>query len=365
MNNSDGNLYIEPKPSNTAALEAYKKSNAKKMFLILLMIAAIIALSTFAVVIGPLDMTAKDAYQVIAHKVFPSFFASPVELIEGAVWFVRIPRLLTGLLVGCCLAIAGAVMQPVLRNPMASPFTLGISSGAGFGAALAIILGKSIGSGTYFVVANAFLFALLTSFVIMMLAKRKGATPEMMILTGIALSYFFSAATTLMEYFADSWAVNQVVFWMVGSLSKGTWDTLKYIFPAFLICVPYLIYKSWDLNSIGAGDDAAKSLGVNVVKTRMSLMIVASFVTAATICFTGAIGFVGLVAPHITRMLIGGDNRYVVPVSGLLGAFLLAGSDIVAMNIIAPVIIPIGVMTAFMGVPLFIYLILKMKRGGF
>ena len=350
-------------PLDTSALNAYKRLNAKKMSLMLFMLAALVVLGMYAVSIGPLDITLKNVFQVIAHKMFPSRFASPGQIMEGAVWFVRIPRLLTGLLVGCSLATAGAVMQPVLRNPMASPFTLGISSGAGFGAALAITMGMSIGKGTYFIVANAFLFALLTSLVIMALAKRKGATPEMMILTGIALSYLFGAATTLMEYFADSWAVSQVVFWMVGSLSKGTWDTLKFIFPVFLVCFPFLIYKSWDLNSIGTGDDTAKSLGVNVVRTRMSLMIVASFLTAATICFTGTIGFVGLVAPHMTRILIGGDNRFVVPVAGLLGAFLLAGSDIVAMNIIAPVVIPIGVMTAFMGVPLFIYLILKMKKG--
>ncbi len=365
MNTPAKKINTGPKPSDTAALDAYKKSNAKKVLLILLIAGAIVILSMVTVVIGPLDITVKEVYQIIAHKIAPALVASPGEIMENAVWYVRIPRLLTGLLVGSSLATAGAVMQPVLRNPMASPFTLGISSGAGFGAALAIIVGASIGSGTYFVVANAFVFSLITSVVIMMISKRKGATPEMMILTGIALSYFFSAATTLMEYFADSWAVNQVVFWMVGSLAKGTWDTLKFIFPAFLICVPYMIYKSWDLNSIGAGDDAARSLGVNVIRTRISLMIIASFLTASTICFTGAIGFIGLVAPHITRMLIGGDNRFVVPVSGLFGALLLAGSDLVAVNIISPVVIPIGIMTSFMGVPLFIYLIQKMKRGNF
>ncbi len=341
----------------------YRKTHLKKVFFIVLLVVSIIVFSSFAITVGPLEMTTKEAYQVVLHKVIPNLVSSPGECIENTVWFVRVPRVITSLVVGFSLAVAGAVMQPVLRNPMASPFTLGISSGAGFGAALAIILGKSIGSGSYHVVANAFFFSLLTSFAILLLSKRKGTTPEMMILIGIALSHLFTACTTVMQYFADSWATAEVVFWMVGSLSKGTWQTLKYMFPVALICIPFLIIKAWDLNSISAGDDAAKSLGVNVEKTRLILMIVASLVTSITICFTGTIGFIGLVAPHITRMIGGGDNRFVVPASGLVGALLLAISDIVAMNIIPPVVIPIGVMTSFMGVPLFIFLIVRMKRG--
>lgn len=341
----------------------YKKHNTKKILFIVMLIAITILFSLFAITIGPSDMTVKDAYQVIAHRVLPDLIDAPKESIERTVWFVRVPRLLTSLVVGFSLAVAGAVMQPVLRNPMASPFTLGISSGAGFGAALAIIFGKSIGSGSYYIVVNAFAFSLFTSFVILLLSKKKGSTPEMMILIGIALSHLFTAGTTVMQYFADSWATSEVVFWMVGSLSKGTWGTLKYIFPVVLVCVPFLIIKSWDLNSIGAGDDAAKSLGVDVEKTRIILMVVAALITSTTICFTGTIGFIGLVAPHITRLIIGGDNRFIVPVSGVVGALLLSVSDVLAMNIISPVVIPIGVMTSFMGVPLFIYLIIKMRRS--
>ena len=355
-------IKLNQKSDNKSLLSDYKRSNRKKFLFITILMIAIICFSLFAITIGPLDMTIQDSYQVIAHKVLGDLVDDPGESIERIVWFVRIPRLLTSLLVGFSLAVVGAVMQPILRNPMASPFTLGISSGAGFGAALAIILGKSIGRGSYYIVVNAFLFSLLTSFIILLLSKKKGATPQMMILIGIALSHLFTACTTVMQYFADSWATAEVVFWMVGSLSKGTWGALKYIFPVVIVCVPFLIIRSWDLNSIGAGDEAAKSLGVNVERTRTTLMIVASLVTSTAICFTGTIGFIGLVSPHITRMIIGGDNRFVVPVSGLVGALLLSVSDIIAMNIIAPVVIPIGVMTSFMGVPLFIYLIIK-RRG--
>ncbi|MCT4562718.1 MAG: iron ABC transporter permease [Maledivibacter sp.] len=362
---SERNIILNPKQKlhNQSVLVDYNKHNTKKLLVIVILVAVTILFSLFAVTIGPSDMTMQDSYQVIAHKVLPNLVDAPKESIERTVWFVRVPRLLTGLLVGFSLAVAGSVMQPVLRNPMASPFTLGISSGAGFGAALAIIFGKSIGSGSYYVVANAFLFSLLTSFIILLLSKKKGTTPEIMILIGIALSHLFTAGTTVMQYFAESWATSEVVFWMVGSLSKGTWGTLKYIFPVVLVCVPFLIIKSWDLNSIGAGDDAAKSLGVDVERTRIILMIVAALITSTTICFTGTIGFVGLLAPHITRMIIGGDNRFIVPVSGIVGALLLSVSDTLAMNIISPVVIPIGVMTSFMGVPLFIYLIIKMRRN--
>lgn len=347
-------------PLNPILLE-YNKGYARKLFFILVLFVIILVLGLFSVTIGPLDMTVKDAYQVIMHKMLPGVCDSPGQLIERTVWLIRVPRFLTAVVVGFALAVAGAVMQPVLRNPMASPFTLGISSGAGFGAALAIILEFSFGKGAYSTVINAFLFAMMTSVVILAIARRRNATPELMILTGVALSYFFNACTTVLQVFADPWAVTEVVFWMVGSLSKGTWETLCYMLPVVLAGVPFLIVKAWDLNSISVGDDAAKSMGVSVERTRMLLMIVASLVTATVVCFTGTIGFIGLVAPHITRMIIGGDNRFVVPASGFVGACLLAISDVVAMNIFAPVVLPIGVMTSFMGVPLFLYLIMKRK----
>jgi iron complex transport system permease protein len=210
-------------------------------------------------------------------------------------------------------------------------------------------------------VLNAFIFAAVSAIIIILISRRKNTSPEIMILTGIAISYFFSSCTTVLQVFAEPWAVTEVVFWMVGSLAKGTWENLGYMFPVVIICVPYLIFKSWDLNIIGTGDDAAKSMGISVERTRICLMVLCSLVTASVVCFTGTIGFVGLVAPHIARMSIGGDNTFVVPAAGLIGAFLLVLSDLVAVNIVAPVILPIGVVTSFMGLPLFVYFILKRK----
>ena len=167
---------------------------------------------------------------------------------------------------------------------------------------------------------------------------------------------------SLLEYFAEEKAIAAVVFWMFGSLGKATWEIVSIVSISLVICIPILVLKSWDLNIMTAGDETATSLGVKVKRTRAICFILASLVTACIISFTGIIGFIGLVAPHMCRMIIGGDNRFLIPASGLLGSALLLGSDIVARTIIEPVIIPVGIMTSFMGVPLFLFLILRKKK---
>jgi len=282
-------------------------------------------------------------------------------LADTCIWELRLPRTLLGIVAGIGLAIGGAVMQAVLRNPLASPYTLGISAGAGFGASLAILAGAGL-FADYLVIGNAFVFALLCSFVILGLASSKGATPETMVLAGIAMMYIFSAMTTLLKYFSESDAVKEVVFWMVGDLDTFSWEIIGIITLVLACCIPILMIKSWDLNVMGAGDETATSLGVNVKRTRILVMMVATIMVASIVSFTGTIGFIGLVAPHITRIFIGGDNRYVFPVSGLLGAVLLTGADIVARTVMAPVILPVGAVTACLGGPLFLYMIMKRRR---
>ena len=283
-------------------------------------------------------------------------------LADVCVWNLRLPRIFLGIIAGIGLGIAGAVMQGILRNPLASPYTLGISSGAGFGASLAILAGAGIVGGKYLIIGNAFVFALLVSFIILALSSHKGSTPETMILAGIAMMYLFGAMTTILQYFGEAEAVKEAVFWMVGDLNRASWPVLTFVAGALACCTPLLMMKSWDLNVMGAGDETAKSLGVNVKRTRIVTMVVSTLLVATIVCFTGTIGFIGLVAPHITRLAIGGDNRYVLPVSGLLGAVLLITADLVARRIVAPVILPVGAVTAFMGAPLFLYLIMKRRR---
>lgn len=340
-------------------LTQYQKHQAGKWLVLAGLVAAVLLTGTVSITLGPLKLSVAEVCTSLLHRFFPDTFSYSSELAEKTIWYIRLPRLLTGLAAGFNLGVAGAVMQAVLRNPMASPFTLGISSGAGFGAALAILFGRSLGGYLYFTVINAFAFSLLSAFIILGLSSRKGASPQNMILTGIALSYLFQAGTTVMQYFAESWAVTEIVFWMVGTLAKSTWVSLRIIAATTVLCVPYLLMKSQDLNVMTAGDDVAQSLGVRVTRTRIMLLTAASLLTATTICFTGTIGFIGLVAPHISRMILGADNRFVIPAAGISGGLLLSLADMIAMNLIPPVVIPIGVMTAFTGVPLFIYLIMK------
>jgi len=174
--------------------------------------------------------------------------------------------------------------------------------------------------------------------------------------------YIFSAATTLIEYFAEAEAVKAAVFWMVGSLGSVLWEDLLPVSIVLAVCVPLLMWKSWDLNVMGAGDERAKSLGVNGERTRIIILMIATLLVAGIISFVGAIGFIGLVAPHMCRLVIGGDNRFLIPASGLFGAALLLAADTIARTIIAPVILPVGVITAFMGGPLFLYLIIRRRR---
>ena len=341
--------------------EQYKKFIGRKVLFILFCIILIFIIAGVAATLGSYHITVMEVYSIIWHGLFQNAETTK----EIVVWNLRLPRILMGILAGIGLGIAGAMMQGILRNPLASPFTLGIASGAGFGAALAILLGAGIiagGSGQYLIIGNAFVFSLIPTFVILGLTRYKRATPETMILAGIAMLYIFSAATTLLMYFAESEAVKAAYFWMVGSLGKASWDAILPVFILLAGCVPFLMWKSWDINVMGAGDETAKSLGVNVERSRIIILVIASLMSAGIICFTGTIGFIGLVAPHMCRMVIGGDNRFLIPASGLFGAALLLAADTIARTIIAPVILPVGVITAFMGGPLFLYLIMRKRK---
>jgi len=356
--------------------EQYKKFIGRKIFFVFFFAALILIISGVSTTLGSYPITVKEVYSIIwrgsitilqnldfiiFHGVreFSREYFTTEEIV---VWQLRLPRIFLGIIAGIGLGLAGAVMQAILRNPLASPYTLGISSGAGFGASLAILAGAGIVGGKYLIIGNAFVFALLVSFIILALSSRKGATPETMILAGIAMMYLFGAMTTILQYFGEAEAVKEAVFWMVGDLNRASWPVVTIILGVLACCAPLLMLKSWDLNVMGAGDETAKSLGVNVKRIRVITMVVSTLLVATIVCFTGTIGFIGLVAPHMTRLAIGGDNKYVLPVSGLLGAVILISADLVARRIIAPVILPVGAVTAFMGAPLFLYLIMRRRR---
>jgi iron complex transport system permease protein len=339
----------------------YHRTIKRKLLLIILLILSLIIITGIASTIGVIDFTVREVCLAVLNHFFTDQFESG-DLSRKVIWDIRLPRICLGVLAGMGLGLAGAVMQGILRNPLASPYTLGISSGAGFGAAVAIILGAGFVGGEYLIIGNAFLGALISSGVILILSGKRGSTPESMLLAGIALMYLFSASISLLQYFASDEAAKEVTFWLIGSLSYASWEKVSAIALVLIVTAPVLLWKARDLNIIIAGDDTAKSLGLNVKKTRVTLMVLSSLLTASIVCFTGSIGFIGLVAPHMTRMVTGGDNRFVFPVSALLGGVLLAVADMAALTVMEPVIIPIGIVTAYMGVPLFLYLIIRRRK---
>ena len=339
----------------------YSKFVGRKLLFLTICILGIVLLAGVATTLGSANLSVFDVYSAILAKFFPSYFQSN-WFSDTIVWGLRLHRIIMAIVAGMGLGIAGAVMQGVLKNPLASPFTLGFASAAGFGASLAIILGAGFFGGEYLVIGNAFVFTALASMTIYGLAKYKGMSPETMILAGIAIMYLFDAMTSFLQYLGRAEQVQEVVFWMMGSLGRSSWEKAETISIILALCIPYLVMKSWDINSIGAGDETAKSLGVNVERTRVTTMLVVSLITASIISFTGTIGFIGLVSPHITRMVIGGDNRFLLFGSALVGAILLLGADTLARTILAPVILPVGIMTAFLGVPFFVYLFMQRRK---
>jgi iron complex transport system permease protein len=319
---------------------------------------AIISLSIGAFSIGPGDL-------------LRALLAGPGETVSRHVlWSIRLPRVLAALLGGGCLALAGTVMQNVLRNPLASPFTLGVSQGAAFGAAFAIIaLGagglSEAGAGIAFpagpgvIVASAFAGSLVTVVVLLLLSAARQLSPAAMILAGVALGSFFGASTMLLQYFGTELEVAAALFWTFGDLGKGGWDNLWIMAAALFPAAAFFVWKRWQFNKLLWGDDTAESLGVRVARLRLCTLVLAALMSSVTTAFLGIIGFVGLVAPHLVRMVVGQDHRFLVPYSIIAGGLLLAVSDILARTILSPVVLPVGILTAFAGTPLFLYLLIS------
>lgn len=349
--------------SKPALKERYAKFTGKKVLFVVILLIGMILLMSFSATLGTAPITIGEVYSTIMHRLLPDHFPS-CGLSDIVIWRLRLPRIILAVLSGIGLAVAGTVMQAILRNPLASPFTLGIASAGSFGATLAIILGVGFGfAGGTLVMVNAFIFAMIASFLILGLASYKRATPGTMILVGIAISFTFGAGTSLLQFFGEREEIVGVVFWMFGSVGRATWTNITILSLVLLFCAPYLIWKAKDFNVLGAGDETAKSLGVNVERLRLLGMLATSLITAVIISYTGIIGFIGLVCPHIARMVIGGDNRFLLPAASLLGAIILLGADTLARTILAPVIIPVGIMTSFLGGPLFFYLLMRQKGG--
>lgn len=280
------------------------------------------------------------------------------------VWDIRLPIAAMAVLVGAMLGLAGAQMQTILGNPLADPFTLGVSSAASVGAALAITLGVSAVpiAGPALVTANAFVFALGASLIVFALTRVRGVSPETMILFGIALMFAANAVLGLLQYRSSESQLAQIVFWMMGSLTRASPDKLAIAGVAFGVSLALFWRWRAALTALRMGDDRAASLGVDVVRLRLYTFLLVAVLAATSVAFVGVIGFVGLVGPHIARLLVGEDQRWFLPASMLAGAALLSGASIVSRVMNPGVIYPIGIITALVGVPFFVMLVLSRRR---
>ncbi|HHT20331.1 MAG TPA: iron ABC transporter permease [Tissierellia bacterium] len=287
-------------------------------------------------------------------------------------WQIRLPRITGALIAGAGLALSGCVMQNILNNPLASPSTLGVSSGAAFGANLAIILFRAgdvsaIGRGwlldqPYLISLSAFVVSLSASVIVLALARLRRFSPEAILLAGVALSSIFSAGTAILQYFASDTQLSAAVFWSFGDLGRINWHEIGWLTPAVLIAGCLFSRHSWDYNALAIGEAGALSLGVQPKKLRLVSMLGAAALTSLCVSFIGLIGFVGLIAPQAMRRLIGGDHRYLIPASALAGAIVLLLADTLARTVLSPIVLPVGAITALLGGPMFLYLLMARRR---
>lgn len=336
----------------------YRKRTVKRLLLLTAALSALCIMTVIDIMTGPASLSFTDVISVILA---PSN-ASPQQKV--IIWDLRMPVALMAIFVGVMLGVAGAEMQTILNNPLADPFTLGLSSAAGFGAALAIVLQWSLipGAGAFFVTGNAFAMAMLTSIALYGFTRLRGVTPEAMILVGIAMLFTFNALLALLQYGASELQLAQIIFWQLGSLARASWGKVLTCVIVLAIVVPYFMSRSWSLTALRMGEEKAASLGVNVSLLRLSVLAGVSLLAAVAVSFVGAVAFVGLVGPHIARIVVGEDQRGFLPFSALAGALIMSGTSIASKAITPGVIYPIGMITSLIGIPFFISLILSQRQ---
>jgi len=351
-------------PSDNEVVKQYAKYKRRKVRIGIFLIAGLFVLTAVALYSG--------AMRLSVGQIIEAFLRHGDKMHEVIVWNIRFPRIWAAIIAGMSLSLAGCVMQCVLRNPLASPFTMGVSQSAGFGAAFAIIVLSShnpqcnilsfLLNNPYVVVLSAFIASLTYISIILLLVRFTGLSPEAMVLAGVAMGTLFSAGTTLLQYFAEDVKVASVIFWTFGDMGRAGKADVFIMFITLFSAIVYFMGNRWEYNALEGGEETAKALGVNTGRLRVISVLIASLITAVCVSFVGIIGFIGLIAPHMTRRIIGGDHRYLIPISAIFGGALLLVADTVSRMILSPVILPVGILTSFMGAPLFIYLIWKKRK---
>jgi len=338
--------------------ELYALRQRRQVLISLILALGLVLAVTWAIQTGPVAIEPGEVLRILLHRLWPGIPRAWPLSHEIIVVDVRWPRVLLEVLVGAALATSGCTMQGLFRNPMASPYTLGIASGAAFGAALAIVLELPF----YALPALAFLFALVTLSIVYCIASAGGRVPmETLLLAGLAIGSFFSALVSFMLYIAGE-KLSGIVFWLMGGLWASDWDKVAIALPLIVLGTGGILLFGRDLDLMLLGDEQAQSLGVDTERVKKTLLVLSSLITASAICVSGVIGFIGLIVPHLMRILVGPGHRLLLPASWLVGAMLLICTDTLARAVIQPTEIPVGIITALLGVPFFVYLLRRRKQ---
>lgn len=343
-------------------LEKYNDRQTKGKRLIVILFVLLLTCIVISASVGSSSVN----FEVVLKTLLSYFGNITVEDVQRSIVMdVRLPRVFCAVFVGASLSMAGLIMQGIFQNPLVSPYTLGVSNGASFGASLAIIMSAKLsflGFGTYLTPVVAFIFSMLTMLLVYTISKLTNHATRTLILAGVAIGYLFSALVSALKYISDVQSLPELVFWSMGSLTGLKWNVVLLLLTAFAICFVISLCNGWNLNVMALGYEESTALGLDYKWMLIMTFIVTTILTSMAVAFTGVIGFVGLIAPHVTRMLIGSDYRYCIPASALMGSLLLLVSDTLARTMFSPVEIPVGIVTSFIGVPFFLYLIVRRRK---
>lgn len=349
-------------PLRTEAGRAYARALQKKRLLLAGMLLLLCASAFVSLCLGSWGLDVMQILQALCGK--------GEAAAQAIVWNIRMPRICTAMTVGVALSLAGCVMQASLRNPLASSSTLGVSQGAAFGAAVAIVwldsgLTMQGSPGTplqpCLVTLCAFAGGLGTTAVILGLARLARVSAASMILAGVALGALFAGGTALVQYFADDIKIATIVYWTFGDLGRASWANIALILAVSLAGFMYFYVNHWNYNGLESGPQTARSLGIHVDRLMLISMVLSSLMASVSVACVGTISFVGLVAPHMARRCVGTNHRFLLPASACMGAVIMVLAELLARMIVSPSILPIGALTSFLGAPVFLYMIFKFR----
>jgi len=339
----------------------YKKDLRRRLALMAGCAILLVFIMAADLVTGPSQLTAPQVFAALADGPQGSNRAA-----AAIIWSIRLPMTFMSALVGMGLGISGLQMQTILDNPLASPFTLGFSAAAGFGAALAIMFGGILPIAAWVIApVSAFAMTLVASGLIYLIARWRSANAEILVLAGIAVMFMFQACQSLLQYLAEPEVLQQIVFWLFGSLLKSSWTSVAVLALVLAASTPLLARDAWKLTAMRLGDAHATSLGTNIHALRRRTFLVIAMLTAASVAFVGTIGFIGLIAPHAARAMVGEDQRILLPMSALTGAMLVSAASILSKLLAQGAVIPVGIVTAVVGVPVLFALVMRRGAGGF